>query len=73
MPTQQNKRKNIYQIGIIVAIIFMLAYGYSAYNAIRMFDKTRGYMDIGIMTAWFILTIYWLRQLARIPKDQDES
>lgn len=71
MATQKNKTKNIYQIGIIVAVIFMLAYGYSAYNAFRMFDKSRGYMDIGIMAAWFVLTIYWLRQLAKMPKDKE--
>ncbi|MGF7231063.1 hypothetical protein [Arachidicoccus sp.] len=71
MSKQKNKRKNIYQIGVIIAIVSMLVYGYAAYNAIRMFDKSRGYMDIVIMTAWFILAIYWLRQLAKIPKDED--
>ena len=70
MPKQQNKRKNIYQIGVIIAVVIMLVYGYAAYNAFRIFDKTRGYVDVAVMAAWFILAIHWLRELARISKNK---
>lgn len=61
--TTKDRSKNQYQIGIIISIVAMLLYGYALYNAVRMHKTNSIYINGGIMVAWFLLALYWLRQL----------
>lgn len=59
----KDRSKNRYQIGIIISIVAMLLYGYALYNAVRMHKTSSIYINGGITFAWFLLALYWLRQL----------
>jgi|GEM_PF-2273374 len=69
----KDPRENKYQIGIIVSIIFMLMYGYSLYIAVRLHHTTKIYMNGAILLAWFLLCLYWLRQLGLLHKQQEQN
>lgn len=69
----KDPRENKYQIGIIVSVIFMLIYGYSLYLAVRLGRTTKVYINGGILLAWFLLCLYWLRQLGRLLKEQHQQ
>ncbi|SEA23791.1 hypothetical protein SAMN05192529_11162 [Arachidicoccus rhizosphaerae] len=77
-PTEKKKRvkdprENKYQIGIIVSLIFMIIYGYSLYIAVRLGRTTKIYMNGGIMFGWFLLCLYWLRQLGLLHKQNQSN
>lgn len=59
----KDRNKNQYQIGIIISIVAMLLYGYALYNSVRMHKTSSIYINGGITFAWFLLALYWLRQL----------
>ncbi|HTN35881.1 MAG TPA: hypothetical protein VL053_02340 [Arachidicoccus sp.] len=69
----KNRTKNKYQIGIIFAVIGAMIYGYALYLAVRIHKTSAIYINAGIMTAWFLLAIYWLRQLGHISKAEFEE
>lgn len=64
----KDPRENKYQIGIIVSIIFMIIYGYSLYLAVGQGKTSKIYINGGIMLGWFLLCLYWLRQLGLLYK-----
>lgn len=77
----KDRQKNQYQIGIIVSIVAMLLYGYALYNSVKMHNTRSTYINGGITFAWFLLALYWLRQLGmhnkkkylEEEKDQDST
>ncbi|GAB3363285.1 hypothetical protein GCM10027566_31550 [Arachidicoccus ginsenosidivorans] len=69
----KDPRENKYQIGIIVAIIFMLIYGYSLYLAVRLHHTTKIYINGAILFGWFLLCLYWLRQLGLLHKQNEQN
>ena len=66
----KDPRANKYQIGIIVSIIFMLIYGYSLYIAVRLGRTSKIYINGAVMLGWFLLCLYWLRQLGQLYKQR---
>lgn len=69
----KDPRENKYQIGIIVSIIFMLIYGYSLYLAVSVHHTTKIYINGGILFGWFLLCLYWLRQLGLLHKQNEQN
>ena len=69
----KDPRENKYQIGIIVAIIFMLIYGYSLYLSVRLGRTTKIYINGAVLFGWFLLCLYWLRQLGLIHKARQQK
>lgn len=69
----KDPRENKYQIGIIVSLIFMLIYGYSLYISVRLGRTPKIYMNGAIVLAWFLLCLYWLRQLGRLHKTREQG
>lgn len=69
----KDPRENKYQIGIILSIVFMIIYGYSLYLAVRSGQTTKIYINGGIMFGWFLLCLYWLRQLGLLHKQKNED
>lgn len=73
MPQHKDKdtTKNKYQIGIIIAIALMMIYGYSLFNSVRMHKTSSIYFNGAVMALWFLLALYWLRQLGRHYKNKE--
>jgi len=69
----KDPRENKYQIGIIVSLIFMLIYGYSLYLAVRLGRTTKIYINGAVLLGWFLLCLYWLRQLGLIHKERQQN
>lgn len=69
MNQQLKSKKNSLQIGIIICIILFIVYLYSVFHAVQLHKTNRIYIDLSIAVLWFILAIYWLKQLSKLTKD----
>lgn len=78
IPSKRNKtasdpRATKYKVGMMAAIVMMVVYGYSLYNAVRLGRTSKMYINGAILLAWFLLCLYWLRQLGLLYKSRDET